>query len=55
VDVVDPSPALKQLMHEADHLSVFCAEVTDGAVVTVHVVNVFMLYTATVSPLTVVL
>jgi len=30
VDVVDPSPALKQLMHEADHLSLFCAEVTDG-------------------------
>jgi hypothetical protein len=30
VDAVDPSPALKQLMHEANHLSVFCAEVTDG-------------------------
>ena len=29
VDVVDPSPALKQLMHEADHLSLFSAEVTD--------------------------
>ena len=29
VDVVDPSPELKQLMHEADHLSVFSAEVTD--------------------------
>jgi hypothetical protein len=29
VDVVYPSPALKQLMHEADHLSLFSAEVTD--------------------------
>jgi hypothetical protein len=29
VDVVDPSPALKQLMCEADHLSVFSAAVTD--------------------------
>ena len=29
VDVVDPSPALKQLMHEADHLSLFSAEATD--------------------------
>jgi hypothetical protein len=29
VDVVDPSPALKQLMHEADHLYLFSAEVTD--------------------------
>ena len=29
VNVVDPSPVLKQLMHEADHLSLFSAEVTD--------------------------
>ena len=29
VDVVDPSPVLKQLMHEADDLSLFSAEVTD--------------------------
>ena len=29
MDVVDPSPALKQLMHEADHLSLFSAEITD--------------------------
>jgi hypothetical protein len=55
VDVVDPSQALKQLMHEADHLSVFCVEVTDGEVVTVLVMNVFMLYTATALPFSVVL
>ena len=29
VDVVDPSTELKQLMHEADHLSLFSSEVTD--------------------------
>ena len=29
VGAVDPSPALKQLMNEADHLSLFSAEVTD--------------------------
>ena len=29
VDVVDPSPVLKQLMHDADHLSLFSGEVTD--------------------------
>jgi hypothetical protein len=28
-DAVDPSPALKQLMHEADHSPLFSAEVTD--------------------------
>jgi hypothetical protein len=32
VDVVDPSPALKQLMQEADHLSLFFAEVTDECI-----------------------
>ena len=29
VDVVDPSPALKQLLHEADHSPLFSADVTD--------------------------
>jgi hypothetical protein len=29
VDVVGPSPPLKQLMHDVDHLSLFSAEVTD--------------------------
>jgi hypothetical protein len=29
VDVVDPSPALKQLMHEADHSFLFPAVVTN--------------------------
>jgi hypothetical protein len=29
VDVVDPSPALKHLIYEADHLSLFSSEVTD--------------------------
>jgi hypothetical protein len=29
VDVVDPSPMLKQLVHEADHSPQFSAEVTD--------------------------
>jgi hypothetical protein len=29
VDVGDPSPAFKQLMHEAGHLSLFSSEVTD--------------------------
>jgi len=29
VDVVDPSPVLKQLMHEADHSPLLSAEVTD--------------------------
>jgi hypothetical protein len=52
VDVVDPSPPLKQLMHEADQLSVFSAEV---AVVTVLGSNVFMVYRGTALPFTLVL
>jgi hypothetical protein len=34
VDVVDPSPAMKQLIHEADHLSLFSAEVAHVCVCT---------------------
>ena len=47
VDVVDPSPALKQLMHEADHSPLFSADVTDhcscdcASLVCLHGVHLF--------------
>jgi hypothetical protein len=56
VDVVDPSPALKQLMCEADYLSLFSAEVTDEcSCLTVLPLNVFMVYTGMTLPFTIVL
>jgi hypothetical protein len=48
-------PALKQLMHEADHLSLFSAEVTDQCSCNCAFPNVFMVYTETSLPLTIVL
>jgi hypothetical protein len=47
VDVVYPSLGLKQLMHEADNSSLFFAEFTESAVVTVLAVCVVMVYTGT--------
>ena len=43
VDVVDPSPALKELMHEAYHLSLFLLRLRMSAVVTVLPLNVLIL------------
>jgi len=46
---------MKQLMHEADLLAVFSADVTDQCSVTVLPLYVFMVYTGTILCFTVVL
>jgi uncharacterized integral membrane protein len=43
MDVVDPSPVLKQLMHEAYYLSLFLLRLQMSAVVTVLPLNVLIL------------
>jgi hypothetical protein len=53
VDAVDPSSAIKQLMHEADQSPLFSAEVTDER--NVLPVYVFMVYTGTTLPFTILL
>jgi len=51
-NVVDPSRAMKQLMHEADHPALFSAEVT--VEMNVLPMNVFMVYAGTFLSLTIV-
>jgi hypothetical protein len=53
VDVVDPSPAMKQLMHDAYHSALFSAEVTNER--NVLPVYVFMVYKGTILSFTIVL
>jgi len=54
VDVVDPSPLMKQLMREADHLPVLSADLQISTVVTVLPLYVVMVYTGTTLPFSIV-
>ena len=55
VDAVDPSPAMKQLMHDSGHSALFSADFTHQCSVTVLPLYVFMVYTGTVLSVTVIL
>ena len=55
VDAVDPSPALKQLLCEANHSSLYLLMLQMSAVVTVLPLYVFMVFKWTSLPFTFVL
>jgi len=55
VDVVDPSPAVKQLIHEADHSPLSSAEVADQCSFNRASSVCLIVYTGTSLPFTIVL